>query len=166
MTNYIKVGSLQVAQELYDFVNSKALPETGVEQEVFWAGFDQLVHDLAPVNKELLAKRDKLQAKINEWHKSNQGAIDFAAYKSFLQEIGYLEPQVEDYKVSTENVDDAIAVQAGPQLVVPINNARYAINAANARWGSLYDALYGTDVIANKMVQKKAVATTQFVVIK
>lgn len=150
MANYIQVGNLQVAQELYDFVNSKALPETGVEQEAFWAGFDQLVHDLAPVNKELLAKRDELQAKINEWHKSNPGAIDFAAYKSFLQEIGYLEPQVEDYKVSTENVDKAIAVQAGPQLVVPINNARYAINAANARWGSLYDALYGTDVISEE----------------
>lgn len=150
MTNYIQVGNLQVAQELYDFVNSKALPETGVDQEAFWAGFDQLVHDLAPVNKELLAKRDELQAKINEWHKSNPGAIDFAAYKSFLQEIGYLEPQVEDYKVSTENVDEAIAIQAGPQLVVPINNARYAINAANARWGSLYDALYGTDVISEE----------------
>lgn len=150
MTNYIQVGNLQVAQELYDFVNNNALPETAVGQEAFWAGFDQLVHDLAPINKQLLAKRDELQAKINEWHKSNPGTIDFAAYKSFLQEIGYLEPKVEDYKVTTENVDEAISVQAGPQLVVPINNARYAINAANARWGSLYDALYGTDVISEE----------------
>lgn len=150
MTNYIQVGNLQVAQELYEFVNSKALPETGVEQEAFWAGFDQLVHDLAPVNKQLLKKRDELQAKINEWHQSNKGKIGFAEYKAFLQEIGYLEPKVEDYKVSTEKVDAAIAVQAGPQLVVPINNARYAINAANARWGSLYDALYGTDVISEE----------------
>src|SRR5690606_10506741 len=114
MTNYIQVGNLQVAQELYDFVNNNALPETGVGQEAFWAGFDQLVHDLAPINKQLLAKRDELQAKINEWHKSNPGTIDFAAYKSFLQEIGYLEPKVEDYKVTTENVDEAISVQAGP----------------------------------------------------
>lgn len=150
MTNYIKVGNLQVAQQLYDFVNNSALPETGVEQEAFWAGFDQLVHDLAPINKQLLEKRDELQAKINDWHKSNKGAIDFASYKAFLQEIGYLEPKVEDYKVTTENVDDSIAVQAGPQLVVPINNPRYAINAANARWGSLYDALYGTDVISEE----------------
>ena len=150
MTNYVQVGNLQVASILFDFVNEKAIPATGVEQEAFWAGFDELIHDLAPVNKALLQKRDELQTQINEWHKANKENFDFATYKAFLQEIGYLQPAVEDYAVSTENVDDAIAVQAGPQLVVPINNARYAINAANARWGSLYDALYGTDVISDE----------------
>ena len=150
MTNYVQVGNLQVASILFDFVNEKAIPATGVEQEAFWTGFDELIHDLAPVNKALLQKRDELQIQINEWHKANKENFDFATYKAFLQEIGYLQPAVEDYAVSTENVDDAIAVQAGPQLVVPINNARYAINAANARWGSLYDALYGTDVISDE----------------
>ncbi|MFF5996321.1 malate synthase G [Lysinibacillus sp. KU-BSD001] len=150
MTKYIQVGNLQVASELYDFVNTKALPESGVEQAQFWAGLDTLIHDLAPENKALLARRDELQELINNWHKENKESFDFNAYKSFLQEIGYLEPKVEPFKVSTENVDDAIAVQAGPQLVVPVNNARYAINAANARWGSLYDALYGTDAISEE----------------
>ncbi|MER1998433.1 MAG: malate synthase G [Lysinibacillus sp.] len=150
MTNYIQVGDLQVASVLFDFVNEKAIPATGVEQEAFWKGFSNLIHELAPVNKQLLQKRDELQEKINEWHKANKDNFDFEAYKTFLQEIGYLQPAVEDYKVTTENVDEPIAVQAGPQLVVPINNARYAINAANARWGSLYDALYGTDVISDE----------------
>ncbi len=137
MSNYIQVGNLRVAKVLHDFVNTKVLPDTGVEQAQFWGGFDTLIHDLAPKNKALLARRDELQEQINTWHKENKGNTDFAAYKSFLEEIGYLEPKVEPFKVSTENVDDAIALQAGPQLVVPINNARYAINAANARWGSL-----------------------------
>ena len=147
MTNYIQVGNLQVADLLYNFVNEKALPNTGVEQEIFWTGFDQLIHKLSPINKQLLEKRDALQEQINTWHKENK-ATDFTAYKSFLTEIGYLQPTPAPFKVSTENVDEAIAVQAGPQLVVPINNARYALNAANARWGSLYDALYGTDAIS------------------
>ncbi|MGM9944323.1 MAG: malate synthase G [Lysinibacillus sp.] len=150
MSNYIQVGNLRVAKVLHDFVNSKVLPDTGVEQAQFWGGFDALIHELAPKNKALLARRDELQEQINAWHKENKGNADFAAYKSFLEEIGYLEPKVEPFKVSTENVDDAIALQAGPQLVVPINNARYAINAANARWGSLYDALYGTDAISEE----------------
>lgn len=150
MSNYIQVGNLRVADVLHDFINSKVLPDTGVEQAQFWDGFDALIHDLAPKNKALLARRDELQEQINTWHKENKGNTDFAAYKSFLEEIGYLEPKVEPFKVSTENVDDAIALQAGPQLVVPINNARYAINAANARWGSLYDALYGTDAISEE----------------
>ena len=150
MTNYIQVGNLRVAKVLHDFVNTKVLPDTGVEQAQFWGGFDTLIHDLAPKNRALLAHRDELQEQINAWHKENKGNADFAAYKSFLEEIGYLEPKVEPFKVSTENVDDAIALQAGPQLVVPINNARYAINAANARWGSLYDALYGTDAISEE----------------
>lgn len=150
MSNYIQVGNLRVAKVLHDFVNSKVLPDTGVEQAQFWGGLDALIHDLAPKNKALLARRDELQEQINAWHKENKDNTDFAAYKSFLKEIGYLEPKVEPYKVSTKNVDDAIALQAGPQLVVPINNARYAINAANARWGSLYDALYGTDAISEE----------------
>lgn len=149
MSNYVQVGNLQVASILYDFINTQALPESGVEQEQFWAGFDTLIHDLAPKNKALLARRDELQDAINNWHKENKD-LNFEAYKAFLQEVGYLEPKVEDFKVSTENVDDAIAVQAGPQLVVPVNNPRYAINAANARWGSLYDALYGTDAISEE----------------
>lgn len=150
MTNYIQVGDLRVASALYDFINKEALPQSGVDQEKFWAGFDQLVHDLAPENKALLERRDELQEAINNWHKENKGNFNFEQYKSFLQDIGYLEPKVDDFKVTTENVDDAIAVQAGPQLVVPVDNARYAINAANARWGSLYDALYGTDAISDE----------------
>ncbi|PLT34503.1 malate synthase G [Bacillus sp. V5-8f] len=149
MTQYVKAGNLQVAQELYDFINSEALPESGLDQNKFWAGFEALVSDLTPRNKELLAIRDDIQAKINAWHREND-SFDFAAYKSFLEEIGYLEPEVEDFKITTQNVDDEIAYQAGPQLVVPVNNGRYAINAANARWGSLYDALYGTDAISEE----------------
>lgn len=150
MTNYIQVGNLQVADQLANFINEHVLPESGVEQASFWSGFDQLIHDLAPKNKALLARRDELQEAINNWHKENKGIIEFANYKAFLQGIGYLEPQVEAFKVETENVDEEIAFQAGPQLVVPVSNARYAINAANARWGSLYDALYGTDVISDE----------------
>ncbi|MER2109146.1 MAG: malate synthase G [Solibacillus sp.] len=149
MTTYVKVGNLQVADSLYEFINTKVLPGTEVEQEAFWDGFDQLIHELAPKNKALLARRDELQAQINEWHKENKGSVDFESYKSFLQNIGYLESQVEPFNVTTENVDSEVAIQAGPQLVVPVSNARYAINAANARWGSLYDALYGTDVISD-----------------
>ncbi|RUL54749.1 MULTISPECIES: malate synthase G [Lysinibacillus] len=150
MTNYIQVGNLQVASILYDFINNQALPGSEVDQEQFWNGFDALIHDLTPENKALLVKRDELQEAINNWHKENKENFNFDAYKSFLQEIGYLEPKVEDFKITTENVDEAIAVQAGPQLVVPVNNARYAINAANARWGSLYDAFYGTDAISEE----------------
>ncbi|MEQ2527106.1 malate synthase G [Bacillaceae bacterium CLA-AA-H227] len=149
MTQYVKIGNLQVAQELADFINSEALPESQVDQEQFWLGFEKLVADLAPKNKALLAKRDEIQEKIHAWHKENT-VFDVEQYKSFLAEIGYLEPAVEDYKVTTDNVDDEIAVQAGPQLVVPVDNARYALNAANARWGSLYDALYGTDAISEE----------------
>lgn len=150
MTNYTQVGNLKVATVLYNFINKEALPGSEVDQEQFWSGFDQLIHDLAPQNRALLQRRDELQQLINDWHKENKGNFDFEKYKTFLQEIGYLEPKVEDFKVTTENVDDAIAVQAGPQLVVPVDNARYAINAANARWGSLYDALYGSDAISDE----------------
>ncbi|MEH7013304.1 malate synthase G [Neobacillus niacini] len=147
MINYIKIGELQVASELFDFINSEAIPGSQVDQEQFWAGFQRIINDLTPRNKELLAKRDELQTKINTWHRENK-EFKFDRYKAFLEEIGYLQPEPEDFSISTEGADDEIAFKAGPQLVVPVDNARYAINAANARWGSLYDALYGTDVIS------------------
>lgn len=150
VTNYVQVGNLQVAEVLFQFINEQVLPNSGVEQTGFWDGFDKLVHELAPENKALLAQRDALQVQINEWHKGNKGNFQFADYKAFLEEIGYVEPKAEDFQVETENVDAEIAYQAGPQLVVPVSNARYAINAANARWGSFYDALYGTDVISDE----------------
>ncbi|KFZ43233.1 malate synthase G [Anoxybacillus flavithermus] len=150
MGEYVQVGRLQVASIFYDFITNEVLPNSGVDASKFWSDFEQLIEELTPKNKALLAKRDELQEKINEWHKQHRGQFDFERYQSFLQEIGYLEPEVEDFEITTENVDDEIAKQAGPQLVVPITNARYALNAANARWGSLYDALYGTDVISEE----------------
>ncbi|WP_342615199.1 malate synthase G [Peribacillus frigoritolerans] len=149
MGEYVKIGNLQVAPVLFEFINKDGIPGSKLNQEQFWVDFEKLVHDLSPKNKKLLARRDEIQTKINTWHRENK-EIDFAEYKSFLQEIGYLEPEGEDFHITTEGVDDEIAFQAGPQLVVPVDNARYAINASNARWGSLYDALYGTDVISEK----------------
>lgn len=150
MEKYVQVGSLQVAEQLYEFVNNEAIPGSQVTSEQFWSGFEKIVNEFAPENKRLLEKRAELQRKISEWLKANRDNFDFEQYKSFLKEIGYLEEVVEDFQVTTENVDDEVAVQAGPQLVVPVDNARYALNAANARWGSLYDALYGTDVISEE----------------
>jgi malate synthase len=150
MTGRIDAYGLQVAEVLYDFVNERALPETGVDQEHFWKSLSELVHDLAPRNRELLEKRAALQEKINAWHKANPGTPDMETYKSFLSDIGYLVPKGEDFSVGTRNVDPEIGQVAGPQLVVPVMNARYALNAANARWGSLYDALYGTDAMGSK----------------
>lgn len=150
MSEYVKTGGLQVAKELYDFVNNEAIPGSGLTSEKFWHDFEKVINDFAPENKALLAKRDDLQCKLNEWHQEHKDSFNRIEYKSFLQSIGYLEEDVEDYAISTENVDDEIVLQAGPQLVVPVNNARYAINAANARWGSLYDALYGTDAISEE----------------
>lgn len=148
MTERTQVHGLQVATSLYRFVEDKVLPGTGVESSQFWKGFDAIVSDLAPRNIALLAERDRLQTELDTWHKANPGPIkDMVAYRSFLEKIGYLVPQPADVKATTANVDDELATQAGPQLVVPILNARYALNAANARWGSLYDALYGTDAI-------------------
>ena len=148
MSQRVQVGGLQVAKELYDFINTEALPGTGVDVAQFWNRFDSIVHDLAPRNRELLAKRDAIQAQIDAWHRDNRGDFNFDSYKSFLKEIGYLLPEGEDFTATTENVDPEMATMAGPQLVVPVMNARYALNAANARWGSLYDALYGTDAIS------------------
>ncbi|MGJ7036144.1 malate synthase [Anoxybacillus eryuanensis] len=150
MGEYVQVGRLQVAKLFYEFIVEEVLPNSQVDPRKFWGDFEQLIVELTPKNKALLAKRDELQEKINEWHKQHRSQFDFEQYKSFLREIGYLEPEVEDFEITTEHVDDEIAKQAGPQLVVPITNARYALNAANARWGSLYDALYGTDVISEE----------------
>ncbi|MBS97845.1 MAG: malate synthase G [Oceanospirillaceae bacterium] len=150
MSQRVQVGGLQVAEDLYNFINTEALPGTGVEVDAYWAAFDAIVHELAPRNRELLAKRDDFQARIDQWHRDNRGQFDFAAYKKFLVDIGYLLPEGEDFTASTSNVDPEMATMAGPQLVVPVMNARYALNAANARWGSLYNALYGTDAISEE----------------
>jgi len=150
MTDRVDIHGLQVASELYDFVNQKALPGTGVDQDKFWASLSDLVHELGPKNRALLEKRASLQQQINAWHKANPGSPDMAAYKAFLSEIGYLVPEGDSFQVGTDNVDPEIGEVAGAQLVVPVMNARYALNAANARWGSLYDALYGTDAMGSK----------------
>ena len=143
-----KLHSLEVATELVRFVDDRVLPGTGIDSARFWQGFDAIVRDLAPKNIALLAERDRLQKELDTWHKANPGPIlDMAAYRGFLEQIGYLVPEPAQVYSTTTNVDAELALQAGPQLVVPILNARYALNAANARWGSLYDALYGTDVI-------------------
>jgi malate synthase len=148
MTERVATGNLRVAKVLYDFINNEALPGTDIDPDSFWAGVDKVVTDLGPRNQDLLARRDELQAHIDKWHRQRViEPIDLEAYKQFLAEIGYLLPEPADFAVTTANVDAEITSTAGPQLVVPILNARFALNAANARWGSLYDALYGTDVI-------------------
>ncbi|MFR9773902.1 malate synthase G [Nocardia sp. SC052] len=149
MTERIQVGGLQVARVLHEFVENEALPGSGVDSAAFWAGAEQVINDLAPRNRALLAERDEIQGKVDAWHAEHPGAnYDKAAYKNFLTDIGYLRPAPADFQITTQNVDEEIAATAGPQLVVPVMNARFAINAANARWGSLYDALYGTDAIS------------------
>ena len=146
--NYISIGSLKVAEPLYNLVRDEIAPGTGVGHDVFWNSLSSIVHDLAPKNKVLLDRRDNLQSRIDTWHRDRRGQqIDAQEYKSFLTDIGYLAPEVPDFKVNTTNVDDEIAKIAGPQLVVPVDNARFATNAANSRWWSLYDSLYGTDMI-------------------
>ena len=151
MTERVTVGNLRVAPVLYDFVNNEALPGTDIDPDTFWSGVDKVVADLTPKNQELLARRDDLQAQIDKWHRARViGGFSADEYKQFLVDIGYLEPEPDDFTITTAGVDDEITTTAGPQLVVPILNARFALNAANARWGSLYDALYGTDVISEE----------------
>ncbi|POX89842.1 malate synthase G [Mycobacterium kansasii] len=148
MTDRVPAGNLRVARVLYDFVNNEALPGTDLDPDSFWAGVDKVVTDLTPQNQELLKIRDELQAQIDKWHRHRViEPLDPEAYRQFLTDIGYLLPEPEDFAITTSGVDDEITTTAGPQLVVPVLNARFALNAANARWGSLYDALYGTDVI-------------------
>ncbi|SEP07838.1 malate synthase G [Pseudomonas sp. Snoq117.2] len=148
MTDRITLGRLQVATELQRFIDEEVLPGTSLDTAAFWSGVDALVHELAPRNRELLAERDRLQVELDNWHSAHPGPVtDLPAYQSFLESIGYLQPVPGQVQASTSGVDREIAEQAGPQLVVPVLNARYALNAANARWGSLYDALYGTDAL-------------------
>ena len=146
--SYIKNNNLQINSVLFEFINNEVIPGTNIESSDFWKKFEKVVHELSPINKSLIEKRETIQKKIDEWHKKNKSKdFDKKEYTSFLKSISYLSEEKEDFKIETSNVDQEIASIAGPQLVVPVDNARYALNAANARWGSLYDALYGTDVI-------------------
>ncbi|MEP4379571.1 MAG: malate synthase G [Alphaproteobacteria bacterium] len=150
MSEMVQVGNIQVAGELYNFINDEAVPGTGIEPDAFWASVDEIVNDLGPRNRELLEKRDALQSQIDAWHKANRDKeFDPAAYRAFLEEIDYLVPEGDAFTVETANVDTEISTIAGPQLVVPITISRYALNAVNARWGRLYDAIYGTDVVSD-----------------
>ncbi len=150
MDNRVQTGGLSVAESLHRFITEEALPGSGVDPQAFWEGADALIHDLAPRNRELLARRDELQSRIDDFHREHPGTPDAEAYTAFLTEIGYLLEEPGDVTVTTDNVDDEVARIAGPQLVVPLLNARFATNAVNARWGSLYDALYGSDVITRE----------------
>lgn len=151
MTEYVTRGRLRIAVELDRFLGEEALSGIDLDAEDFWTGFENMIHDLAPRNRALLEKRVALQEKLDDWHRAHPGPIhDIAAYRDFLREIGYLVEPPAAFRASTANVDPEVALQAGPQLVVPVSNARYALNAANARWGSLYDALYGTDAIPDE----------------
>src|ERR1700742_1229541 len=148
MTDRVTVGNLRVAQVLYDFITNEALPGTDIDPDSFWAGVDKVVTDLSPQNQDLLARRDDLQAQIDKYHRQHViEPLDPEGYREFLTEIGYLQPEPADFTITTAGVDDEITTTAGPQLVVPVLNTRFALNAANARWGSLYDALYGTDAL-------------------
>ena len=146
--NIIKKNNLKIDSILFEFINNQAIPGTGINSDDFWNKFENVVHELAAINKNLLIKREVIQKKIDEWHKIRIGkTIDKEEYTKFLKSIDYIVEEKEDFEISTSNIDKEISSVAGPQLVVPVDNARYALNAANARWGSLYDSLYGTDVI-------------------
>lgn len=148
MVDGVAVGGLAVAPELHAFVRDEALPSAGVAERAFWAGVEAVFREFVPRNRALLARRDELQQELDQWHAAHPGPVqDQAAYVQFLRDLGYLVEEPADFSIETSNVDDEVAVQAGPQLVVPVLNARFAANAVNARWGSLYDALYGTDAI-------------------
>ena len=146
----VERNGLQVAAELAAFIEDDALPGTGIDADRFWSGFAGIVADLTPKNRAALARREELQAAIDQWHRDRAGQPhDHEGYKAFLEKIGYLLPEGPDFQIETGNTDPEIATVPGPQLVVPITNARYALNAANARWGSLYDCLYGTDAMGS-----------------
>ena len=144
----IDKNGLKISSKLFDFINNEAIPGTGIKIDEFWSNFEKTVHELAPINKNLIEKRENIQNKINDWHKQNAGKeLNKKEYTKFLKSISYIVEEKDDFSIETDKVDAEISSIAGPQLVVPVDNARYALNAANARWGSLYDALYGTDVI-------------------
>ena len=141
-------NGLKISSKLFDFINNEVIPGTNIKTDEFWNSFGKIVHELAPLNKKLIQKREDIQKKIDEWHKKNKGKeLNKKEYLEFLKSISYIVEEKDEFNIETTNVDDEISTIAGPQLVVPVDNARYALNAANARWGSLYDALYGTDVI-------------------
>ena len=149
--SFINKNGLQINSTLYEFINKEVIPSTNINSEDFWNKFSKIVHELAPINKSLIEKRELIQKKIDNWHQNNNGKeFDKNEYTKFLKTISYLVEEKENFEIETTNVDKEIASIAGPQLVVPVDNARYALNAANARWGSLYDALYGTDVISGE----------------
>ena len=150
MTKFQQKDLLKVNNDLVTFIKEEVLPGLNISEQHFWTALSEITHELGSENRALLVKRDKIQAQIDQWNLMHQGQFDLSAYKTFLTEIGYLVPEGEDFKITTQNVDSEISTQAGPQLVVPTANARFALNAANARWGSLYDALYGTDVISDE----------------
>jgi len=144
----IDKNGLKISSTLFEFINNEAIPGTNIKSEDFWNNFEKVVHELTPINKNLLKKREIIQKEINEWHINNKGkSLNKKEYTDFLKSISYIVEEEEDFNIETSDVDQEISSIAGPQLVVPVDNARYALNAANARWGSLYDALYGTDVI-------------------
>ena len=155
---YIAIGKSKIKESLYNFVNNELAPDTGIDVEHFWNQFINSANILSKKNKFLLNKRDEIQKQIDDWHINNKENFNIESYKNFLKEIGYIVEDKDNFKIETENVDSEISTIAGPQLVVPVDNARYALNAANARWGSLYDALYGTDAILEEGDYKKTKA--------